>query len=48
MIKKELLIIEALYFRYFIVFIFDNKANHLIYTKDILYIPKVNKKPSGK
>lgn len=41
-------IIETLYSKYSILFIFNNIINHLIYIKDILYINKIYKKTNCK
>lgn len=36
--------IEILYFKYFILLIFKNTINDLVYISDILYINKIYKK----
>lgn len=46
--KKALAIVEILYLRYSILFIFDNITSHLVYIKDSLCTYKMNKKPSDK
>ena len=48
MIKKALLIAEALYSRYSILFMFDNPTSHSVYVQDALWIYKVNKRSGEK
>ena len=48
MIEEVLRIAKVLYPEYFILFIFDNITNYLVYNKDILYTYKINKEPCSK
>lgn len=41
-------IIEVLYPQYSFIFLFDNTTNHLVYVKDALHIPKMNKSIKSK
>lgn len=41
--NKVLLITEALYPGYLLIFLFDNITSHLVYTKDILHIREINR-----
>lgn len=43
--SKALLIAEALYPRYKLLFIFDNTTSHTIYAKDELQVAHMNKGP---
>ena len=42
-INKALLIAEALYFGYSLLFLFDNATSHSMYTKDVLQVKNMNK-----
>ena len=46
--KKTLPIAKVLYLKFFILFIFNNITNYLIYIGEALYIYKINKKPNDK
>lgn len=48
MIEKVLLITKALYSESFILFMFNNAINYLLYAEVTLYIYKINKKPVNK
>lgn len=45
---KTLPIAEALYPRYFLLFLFDNATSHLVYAKDALQAREMNKKIEGR
>lgn len=47
-INKALLIVEALYLGYSLVFLFDNATSHLVYIKNVLYTEKINKRSGEK
>ena len=44
---KALPIAKALYLGYKLLFMFDNTTNHTIYTKDVLQVAHMNKRPGG-
>lgn len=44
---KVLPIRKALYPRYELLFIFDNATSYVVYTKDVLQVAHMNKKPEG-
>lgn len=48
MIKKILSITKTSYSRYSILFMFDNVISYLVFTKDVLFAYKMNKKHGGK
>lgn len=47
-VTKALLIAEAFYPRYLLLFFFDNAISHLIYTKDAFQARKMNKSIGGR
>ena len=47
-IKKALPIAEALYPRYFFLFLFGNATSHSVYAKDVLQVKNMNKGIGGK
>ena len=46
--KKTLPIAEALYLRYFLLFLFDNTTSYSIYAKDALQVKDINKDIGGR
>lgn len=47
-VEKALFIVEALYLRYSLYFLFDNTTSHSIYAKDIHQIKNMNERVGEK
>lgn len=47
-VDKALLIAQAFYPRYSLLFLFDNATSHFVYSKDALQVKDINKDLKGK